>query len=134
MLSAGIIPVALGDDGAPSFLVLRAYRYWDFPKGVVEAGEDAFQAAQRELAEETGLRADGFPWGETFHETPPYAKGKVARYYLARVTRVDVVLPVSPELGRPEHHEARWVDADEGLRLLNERVADALRWALRQIG
>ena len=38
LLSAGIVPVAL-DDGEPRYLLLRAYRYWDFPKGVVEPGE-----------------------------------------------------------------------------------------------
>jgi 8-oxo-dGTP pyrophosphatase MutT (NUDIX family) len=39
------------------FLVLRAYKNWDFPKGLVEAGEDQLTCAKRELKEETGLDA-----------------------------------------------------------------------------
>jgi bis(5'-nucleosidyl)-tetraphosphatase len=43
-------------------------------------------------------------------------------------------LPVSPELGRPEHHEYRWVSADQGYALLGDRVAAALRWAAARCG
>jgi 8-oxo-dGTP pyrophosphatase MutT (NUDIX family) len=44
-------------------LLLRAYRNWDFPKGLVEEGEMPLQAALREVREETGLAAMRFPWG-----------------------------------------------------------------------
>ena len=37
-LSAGII-VVRHIDAKPNFLLLRAYEYWDFPKGIVEPGE-----------------------------------------------------------------------------------------------
>jgi bis(5'-nucleosidyl)-tetraphosphatase len=40
-----------------------------------------------------------------------------------------VVLPVSPELGRPEHHEFRWVSYEEAHRLLSPRVDPILDWA-----
>src|SRR5262245_49077319 len=36
-------------------LVLRAYKNWDFPKGLIEPGESELDAARRETAEETGL-------------------------------------------------------------------------------
>jgi len=44
-------------DGAPaSFLLIRdSYRNWGLPKGHLEAGEAAADAALREVAEETGL-------------------------------------------------------------------------------
>lgn len=117
------------------FLLLRAYRYWDFPKGRVEAGEDPLQAARREVAEETGLTDLAMPWGSDYHQTAPYRGGrKVARYYLARTERSEVTLPISTELGGPEHHEWRWVTRDEGERLLGERVAAALRWAADRAG
>ena len=41
---------------ATRYLLIRdSYGHWGFPKGHVERGETAAQAAQRETAEETGL-------------------------------------------------------------------------------
>ena len=115
------------------FLLLRAYNYWDFPKGEVEPGEDALAAARRELAEEAGIVRLELPWGPDYYQTPPYGRGKVARYYLGRTATEAVQLGINPLLGRPEHHEYRWVSADQGLDLLGDRVAAALRWALGRI-
>jgi 8-oxo-dGTP pyrophosphatase MutT (NUDIX family) len=43
-------------DGRPFVLLIRdPYRNWGLPKGHLEEGEDARQAAVREVAEETGL-------------------------------------------------------------------------------
>ena len=132
ILSAGVIPMRSTPDGV-RFLLLRAYNYWDFPKGEVEAGEDTLAAARREVAEEAGIQDLEFPWGSDCVDTPPYGRGKVARYYLGRTRSVEVTLGISAELGRPEHHEYRWVSANEAFRLLNPRVAEVLRWALRRI-
>lgn len=74
------------------YLLLRAYNYWDFPKGIVEPTEDPFEAARREVEEETSLRNLDFPWGQVFRETEPYGAGKVARYYLAATQEVAVTL------------------------------------------
>lgn len=114
-------------------LVLRCYRNWDFPKGLVEPGEDPLAACRREVAEETGLVELAFPWGEIWRETAPYAGGKVARYYLALSASGEVSLPVSPELGRPEHHEWRWADFDEARALLSPRLAPILVWIEAQV-
>ena len=86
-------------------LLLRAYRNWDFPKGLVEPGENELDAAKREVHEETGLAGLHYPYGEEFKETLPYAGAKVARYYLAQTDADKIDLPVSPELGRPEHYK-----------------------------
>jgi bis(5'-nucleosidyl)-tetraphosphatase len=40
---------------------------------------------------------------------------------------------VSPELGRPEHHEYRWVSFDEAEDLLPPRLAIVLDWAKKTI-
>ena len=111
------------------FLPLRAYNHWDFPKGEVEPGEEPLSAAQREVAEETGLADLHFSWGCDYLETPPYARGKVARYYLAEAPVGDVTLAVNPLLGRPEHHEFRWLDYAAARRTLAGRLKPILDWA-----
>ncbi len=129
VLAAGVVVVRFAG-GEPRFLLLRAYDYWDFPKGEVEVGEEPLDTARRETAEEAGLGALTFRWGEEFRETEPYRRGrKVARYYLAESPEGDVELGVSPELGRPEHHEARWAPYDEAHRLLVPRLRAVLEWA-----
>ncbi len=115
-------------------LVLRAYANWDFPKGLIEAGESELQAAQREVGEETGLSDCEYPFGDAFVDTLPYAGGKIARYFLAETHEQRVTLPVSEELGRPEHQESRWVSFDEAEELLPPRLAIVLDWARRTIG
>ena len=127
-LSAGVIPArrAAGDW---RLLVLRAFRNWDFPKGLVEEGEEPFAAAKREAAEETGITDLDFIFGEEYRETVPYATGKIARYYIAETHEEDVRLPISHELGRPEHHEWRWVTFEEAEELLPPRLGIILDWA-----
>jgi len=115
------------------FLVLRAYNNWDFPKGLVEPGEDQLSAAKREVKEETGLTAVEYPFGDEFRETVPYAANKVARYYLAETEEHDIELPVSTALGRPEHHEFRWVSLDEAEDLLPPRLSGILEWVKKTL-
>ncbi|MFJ4290727.1 NUDIX domain-containing protein [Cupriavidus sp. NPDC089707] len=130
--SAGLV-VMRQFDGQWRCLVLRAYRNWDFPKGQPEPGEELLQAALRETTEETGLSELELSWGEAYRETEPYSKGKVARLYLALSRQGDVTLPVSAELGRPEHHEFRWVPLDEALALLPPRFWPILSWAHHKV-
>ncbi|WP_373509268.1 bis(5'-nucleosyl)-tetraphosphatase [Thiocapsa sp.] len=133
ILSAGIIPVRrFGSE--MRFLILRCFGYWDFPKGETEPGEDPLDTARREVAEEAGLTDLDFRWGTSFVETPPYGRGKVARYYLAESPLGDVELRINPELGFPEHQEFRWVTEAEGHVLLNDRVRAVLDWAVQRIG
>ena len=130
--AAGAVVFRRGERGI-RILILRAYRNWDFPKGRIEPGEEDLAAARREVAEETGLGDLEFPFGDEFRETVPYAGNKVARYYLAETGAERIELPVSPELGRPEHHEYRWVSFDEAEDLLPPRLAVVLEWAKKTI-
>lgn len=129
VLSAGIV-IVRKERNTWKYLFLRAYRNWDFPKGEVEPGEDAFQTAVREAKEETGIADLKFNWGKKYKETEPYRDGrKIARYYVAETTRSEVKFSVNPELGMPEHHEYRWIPFDEAKRLAPERLIPIIEWA-----
>jgi 8-oxo-dGTP pyrophosphatase MutT (NUDIX family) len=127
-LSAGVVLVRQ-TEGGWRFLLLRAFNHWDFPKGMVEPGEEPLAAAVREVREESLIEDLEFSWGEVSTRTGPYSRGKVACYYIAQTSTADVTLPVNPELGRPEHSEFRWVDFDEAVKLVSPRVRPVLSWA-----
>jgi len=127
-LSAGVV-VVRADADRWRYLLLRAYNYWDFPKGLVEPGETPLDGARREVEEETEIRDLEFRWGHDFYQTAPYSKGKIARYYLACTRQEAVTLPVSPELGRPEHEEYRWLPYAAARELLTPRVQTVIDWA-----
>ena len=131
--AAGIVVVRKAADGW-LVLLLRAYRNWDFPKGLIEAGEDPLSAAIRETREETSLDDVRFCWGLDYTETAPYAGGKIARYYLAETARADLVLPISEELGKPEHDEYRWLTFATAATLLAPRLQRVIDWAEKRIG
>ncbi len=126
--SAGIV-IVREHNNKYLFLLLRAYRNWDFPKGLVDEGELPLETALREVKEETGIDDISFEWGETFIETEPYNnKKKIARYYLAKTSNAEVVFGINPELGKAEHDEFRWLDYESAYELLVPRLQRVIRW------
>ncbi len=132
-LSCGVVLARESDTGWVT-LMLRAYRHWDFPKGLREQGEESLEAALREVSEETGIFDLSFDWGDRYTETGPYSRGKTARYYIAKTIVADVVMGLSPETGVPEHQEWRWVSFDEAYDLASPRVRTVVQWARQIIG
>jgi 8-oxo-dGTP pyrophosphatase MutT (NUDIX family) len=132
-LSAGVV-VVRREGGEWRYLLLRAFNHWDFPKGMVEEGEEPLAAAVREVQEESLIGDLEFAWGDGSTQTGPYSGGKVARYYLAETRCAEVTLPFNPLIGRPEHSEYRWVDLDEALKLVSPRVKPVIRWAAQKLG
>lgn len=132
-LSAGVVVARETPEGW-RFLLLRAFNHWDFPKGMVEAGEEPLTAAIREVREESLIADLQFDWGHDFVETGPYSRGKVARYYVAKTRTIAVTLTVIEELGRPEHNEYRWVDYETARKLVSPRVVPVLQWAAERMG
>lgn len=123
-VSAGVI-VFHRKDGICRFLLLRSSQtkrpLWEFPKGAVDQGETLFDAALRELREETGLRKQdiriipGFERRETYRFTAGdggslTAIRKQVTYYLAETERTEVTL--SPV----EATRFVWVRLEEALR------------------
>ena len=131
-VSAGTIVVRESEHGL-LFLLLRAFKHWDFPKGMVEDDESPLDAARRETLEEAGISELDFRWGEAYYETPPYNRGKVARYYIAATTQDAVNIVPNPVTGRLEHVEFRWVSFEQAWRLASPRVQKVLSWAAMQL-
>lgn len=129
ILSAGVVVLRWEKDRY-KYLLLKAYDYWDFPKGMVEPGETPLQAAIREVEEETTITQLDFRWGKVYRQTQPYNHGcKVARYYIARTRTQKISLPINPELGRPEHSAYRWVGRRQAWDMVTPRVQAVLRWS-----
>lgn len=113
----------------PEFLVLLRSPdrggYWNLVAGGVEPGEDAAEAAARELAEETGLVAPLSPLGLELSYEKPWGR-----------VRLDAFVAEAPVGWEPaldgEHVEHRWCGLEGALELLaypepREAVAAAAR-------
>lgn len=127
--SAGIVIIRYENE-KPLILLMRAYQYWDFPKGGVEVNENKLTAAIREVKEEAGIEELTFKWGKSFYQTEPYGKNhKIVSYFIAETDEKEIVMGINQELGRPEHEEFRWVTFDEAKELAGERIKKVLKWA-----
>lgn len=133
--SAGGVVIDPGDDRPRAAIIGRLSRRgnleWCLPKGHLEAGESAEQAAVREVAEETGIQSRIIaPLGSIDYW---FAVGgrrvhKVVHHYLLEATGGHLTVEGDPD---GEAVEAAWVPLDElGARLAfaNERrlVEEAL--------
>ena len=97
---------------------------WVLPKGAVETEEDPDQAAIREVLEETGIVAEiEEDLGEIRYEVRP----DLWTGFVPKVVHQYLLKAVSGSI-RPdpaEHVAARWVDIEDGVRILhhaNERT------------
>jgi bis(5'-nucleosidyl)-tetraphosphatase len=122
--SAGVIVFVRGDNGC-RFLLLRSRLtrrpIWEFPKGGIDAGENAHGAALRELREETGYGEadirllDGFRRSEAYYfmstrDGERILVRKNVVYFLAEAAHTEV---------RISSHEASdfaWLTLEEAAR------------------
>lgn len=114
--AAAIVPV----DEKGNVWLVRQHRVaideftWEIPAGKLDyTGENPFACAQRELEEETGLRAEH--WQKLSHvvTTPGFCTEKIALYLATGLSR----------------HEAH-PDADEFLNLTTMPLSEAVRYVM----
>ncbi len=108
--------------GLPIYLILKYNTgHWDFPKGKLESGENLVQAAQREVAEETGLQVQ---IDESFKEELGYfytkkngmLVSKTVVFFVAESKNVFIVLS-------HEHQHFQWLPYDDALKVLTYQNA-----------
>jgi 8-oxo-dGTP pyrophosphatase MutT (NUDIX family) len=116
------------DGGQPRILLVRAKKdpqKWVFPKGHIEAGESASQAALREVREEAGV--DGELLGPIGPPLEFMSGGEPVRvqYFLIRMTS---------DMPSPEGREKRWLSAREAAKHLDfRRARELVRAAAQEI-
>jgi len=120
--SAGVIVFRKKKSGDMVFLLLNYGRYWDFPKGHIEAGEDDRAAALRELEEETGITdvdlMDDFRHEIVYFFRPPGRAlvRKTVVFFIGEVTSKAVEIS-------HEHVGYEWLKGDEALARLKYPTA-----------
>jgi 8-oxo-dGTP pyrophosphatase MutT (NUDIX family) len=104
--SAGVLLYRVGlRQEEPEFLLLDYGRFWDYPKGHVEKGEDDRTAALRELKEETGIAQvelhDGFRHEMTyfFRDTKRGVIRKTVVFFLGRANHEAQLTPSHEHVG-----------------------------------
>ena len=111
--SYGIVPICVKNDKYYVFIIQHLSKYWSFPKGHKEKGESDFEAAKRELFEETGLVVEK-PQDDSFLEEHYSFKldgdqvQKTVKYYIAFVESMENI-----NLQEEEILDGKWVEINE---------------------
>lgn len=123
------------------FILVKQYRHGvqqdvlEVPGGVIDAGEDAPVAAEREMLEETGYRFDTIEEISTLFPNPATANNKTTTYLLTGGVKVQ-----EQDLDDQEEIEVILVSPDELKKLLFENKfgqalhTAALFYALVKLG
>lgn len=126
--SAGFVLFRKTPEGL-RFLLLDYGKHWDYPKGHLEEGETAWQAAVRELREETGIRqVDRVGRFErdmhyAFHSPKKGNIAKTVTYFLGQTREEQVKLS-------DEHTGHEWLPYEEAsARLTYDNAREMLQAA-----
>jgi ADP-ribose pyrophosphatase len=117
--------VMMAVDDKKRVLLVRQYRLpagqflWELPAGKMDEGENASQAAKRELIEETGLRAKKWRKLVTFYPSPGYVEEKMTIFLATELTQGE------SQPMEDERIETRWFSKKElGESIRKNRIID----------
>jgi len=134
-ISAGGVVVRPAGAGHEVCLVSDG-RYWGFPKGLIEPGETAEEAALREISEETGIPRNVLTLGAALPVSEyVYRRGDTGRLIFKRVYHFLVVAPEATVLhpDPAEIAEAAWLGLDDARARLSFRNTVATLDAARNL-
>lgn len=137
-ISAGIIIHRNDVDrrGKKMTKYLLLYRgYWNFPKGKLERDERSYEAAFREVEEETGISASALNMERNFKVTDRFIfqrEGekifKIVIFFLAQTNQVEIKLsPEQEGYGWFQYHEAIRLLKHQNGKLMLKKANDYLR-------
>jgi 8-oxo-dGTP diphosphatase len=108
--AAGGIVHRLGEDGAVEVLVIHRPEYsdWTLPKGKLDPGETAAQAAVREVEEETGIKARLGAHAGSNEYYDRHGRSKRVDYWLMEPDVVPDEFTANDEVD-----EIRWLPVDD---------------------
>lgn len=135
-ISGGVVVFREEPNDSRDYLLLRHANggHWSFPKGHLEEGESAREAAVRELTEETGLRPEEFlaDFRERVHYSYSREGERVKKAVVYFLASVDRLTPVSLS---DEHLDYEWVPFDEALdKLTYDNDGEVLKKAEEELG
>ena len=110
------------------FLILQySLGHWDFPRGNIEKGETEKETAQREIAEETGIKKIKFIEGfrETtkwWYKKPVELSGKKQKKTLENIFKIAIMFLAEVKDKEVklswEHKDYQWLEADAAKKKL----------------
>lgn len=124
-ISAGVIIYRTTREGPKFLLLYISGRYWNFPKGKLD-NESRFEAAKREVHEETGIAPADLRFRENFRVRDRFTFTrdrerifKTVTFFLAETTKSRIQLPPYDERDKGEPHNGYgWFLYQDALRML----------------
>lgn len=123
IISAGIIIYRKTLHGTKYLLLYSGKNYWNFPKGKLEQNETGFQAALREIREETGLQPNDLNLQSRFKTSTRFTFVrerqqifKIIILYLAETTKAEICIS-------HEHEGFGWFTLGEARKILTRYPA-----------
>ncbi|MBI4992368.1 MAG: NUDIX domain-containing protein [Candidatus Harrisonbacteria bacterium] len=107
-------------------LLYHGKGYWNFPKGKLEAGERGYDAALREVVEETGISSRSLRVDRNFKVTDKYIYQREGQKFF-KIVIFFLAQAIKPEVKISWEHEGYgWFLHNDAQRLLKHRNSKAI--------